>query len=87
MAHVGTQLDTRPDTRPGPRSGARPRRVSLDGVRARLGEPDAVLKGKILDRIDDYSRLFIAHSPFLSLATADAAGRADCSPRGDYPGL
>lgn len=44
-------------------------------------------KAKILDRVDDYSRLFIAHSPFLTLATMDAAGRADCSPRGDYPGF
>nr|WP_184503531.1 MSMEG_1061 family FMN-dependent PPOX-type flavoprotein [Streptomyces botrytidirepellens] len=56
-------------------------------VRARLGEPEAVIEAKIRDRIDDYFRLFIAHSPFLTLATADASGRADCSPRGDYPGF
>jgi PPOX class probable FMN-dependent enzyme len=40
-----------------------------------------------MDRIDDEFRRFIAHSPFLTMATADAAGRADCSPRGDYPGF
>lgn len=62
-------------------------RVSPAEVRARLGEPEAMIKAKIGDRIDEYARRFIAHSPFLTLATADAAGRADCSPRGDYPGF
>ncbi|MFD7499489.1 MSMEG_1061 family FMN-dependent PPOX-type flavoprotein [Streptomyces sp. NPDC059850] len=66
---------------------ARPRRVSPAEVRARLGEPEAMTEAKILDRIDDHFRRFIAHSPFLTLATANAAGRADCSPRGDYPGF
>ncbi|MEU5272343.1 MSMEG_1061 family FMN-dependent PPOX-type flavoprotein [Streptomyces hygroscopicus] len=69
------------------RTSTRPRRVPPAEVRARLGEPEPRAKAKILDRIDDYFRLFIAHSPFLTLATADAAGRADCSPRGDYPGF
>ncbi|MFB9689983.1 MSMEG_1061 family FMN-dependent PPOX-type flavoprotein [Amycolatopsis plumensis] len=62
-------------------------RVSAAEVRARLGEPEEMLKAKIGDRIDAHARRFIAHSPFLTLATADAAGRADCSPRGDYPGF
>ncbi|MFD7708498.1 MSMEG_1061 family FMN-dependent PPOX-type flavoprotein [Streptomyces sp. NPDC059786] len=65
----------------------RPRPVSPAEVRARLGEPEAMVKAKIMDRIDDHLRRFIAHSPFLAMATADAAGRADCSPRGDYPGF
>ncbi|MFD7814617.1 MSMEG_1061 family FMN-dependent PPOX-type flavoprotein [Streptomyces sp. NPDC059785] len=65
----------------------RPRPVSPAEVRARLGEPEAMVKAKIMDRIDDHLRRFIAHSPFLTMATADAAGRADCSPRGDYPGF
>ena len=56
-------------------------------VRARLGEPEAMIEAKIGDRIDRHARRFIAHSPFLTLATADANGRADCSPRGDYPGF
>jgi PPOX class probable FMN-dependent enzyme len=56
-------------------------------VRARLGDPEAMIEAKIGDRIDAHARRFIAHSPFLTLATADAAGRADCSPRGDYPGF
>ncbi|MGW3009273.1 MSMEG_1061 family FMN-dependent PPOX-type flavoprotein [Streptomyces sp. NPDC001219] len=68
-------------------SGTRPRRVSPAEVLARLGEPEAMTKAKILDRIDEHFHRFIAHSPFLTMATADAAGRADCSPRGDYPGF
>ncbi|MGV9367450.1 pyridoxamine 5'-phosphate oxidase family protein, partial [Amycolatopsis sp. NPDC003731] len=62
-------------------------RVSGAEVRARLGEPEAMIKAKIGGHIDRHARRFIAHSPFLTLATADAAGRADCSPRGDYPGF
>ncbi|MFJ3700239.1 MULTISPECIES: MSMEG_1061 family FMN-dependent PPOX-type flavoprotein [Streptomyces] len=65
----------------------RPRRVSPEEVSARLGQPEAMVRAKVKDRIDDYFRHFIAHSPFLTMATADAAGRADCSPRGDYPGF
>ncbi|WP_410636608.1 MSMEG_1061 family FMN-dependent PPOX-type flavoprotein [Amycolatopsis sp. cmx-4-83] len=61
--------------------------VSMAEVRSRLGEPDAMIEAKIADRVDRHARRFIAHSPFLTLATADAAGRADCSPRGDYPGF
>ncbi|MBI0295998.1 pyridoxamine 5'-phosphate oxidase family protein [Streptomyces sp. PRKS01-29] len=68
-------------------TSTRPRRVSPAEVHARLGEPEAMVKGKKQDHIDAYFRLFIAHSPFLSMATADAEGRADCSPRGDYPGF
>ncbi|MFE4857620.1 MSMEG_1061 family FMN-dependent PPOX-type flavoprotein [Streptomyces sp. NPDC056670] len=66
---------------------ARPRRVSPVEVRARLGRPEPMVEAKVQTRIDDYFRRFIAHSPFLTMATADAAGRADCSPRGDYPGF
>ncbi|QIS09746.1 MSMEG_1061 family FMN-dependent PPOX-type flavoprotein [Nocardia arthritidis] len=65
----------------------RPRRLPFDAVRARLGEPGALAKAKVHDRIDRHFHHFIAHSPFLAMATADAAGLPDCSPRGDYPGF
>ncbi|MFF3545675.1 MSMEG_1061 family FMN-dependent PPOX-type flavoprotein [Streptomyces platensis] len=68
-------------------TSTRPRRVSPADVRARLGEPEEMIKAKIRDRIDEHFHRFIAHSPFLTMATAAAAGRADCSPRGDYPGF
>ncbi|WP_033294019.1 MSMEG_1061 family FMN-dependent PPOX-type flavoprotein [Amycolatopsis jejuensis] len=65
------------------------RRVSPDDVRARLGPPSALsaearIRGT---HIDSYFRRFIAHSPFVAVATADATGLPDCSPRGDYPGF
>jgi PPOX class probable FMN-dependent enzyme len=66
---------------------ARPRRVSFEEVRARLGEPEAVIRAKVGDRIDRHCHRFIAHSPFLAMATSDATGLPDCSPRGDYPGF
>jgi len=65
----------------------RPRRLSFEEVRARLGEPEAIVKAKVGDRIDRHVRRFIAHSPFLAMATSDATGLPDCSPRGDYPGF
>jgi PPOX class probable FMN-dependent enzyme len=58
----------------------------LANVTDRVGEPDEPTKSKILDHIDEYARLFIAHSPFLTMATASSKG-ADCSPRGDEPGF
>ncbi|GAB2809956.1 MSMEG_1061 family FMN-dependent PPOX-type flavoprotein [Streptomyces daliensis] len=68
-------------------ASTRPRPVPPDEVIARLGKPDAMTEAKVFDHIDEQFRRFIAHSPFLTMATADAAGRADCSPRGDYPGF
>lgn len=63
------------------------RRLTPEDVHAMIGSPDPMAKAKKLDRIDRYFHRFIAHSPFVSLATADAAGLPDCSPRGDYPGF
>ncbi|MEO3830013.1 MSMEG_1061 family FMN-dependent PPOX-type flavoprotein [Actinomadura sp. B10D3] len=61
----------------------------LGGAEARdlLGEPDPETRLKILDHLDHNCRAFIAHAPFCCLATSNAAGAADCSPRGDYPGF
>lgn len=65
----------------------RPRRMSFGEVRARLGEPEAIVKAKVGDHVDRHVRRFIAHSPFVAMATSDATGLPDCSPRGDYPGF
>ncbi|MEU5838033.1 MSMEG_1061 family FMN-dependent PPOX-type flavoprotein [Streptomyces diacarni] len=65
----------------------RPRRISVSEVLTRLGPPEPMIEAKVRDRIDEYARCFIAHSPLAMMATADAAGRTDCSPRGDYPGF
>jgi PPOX class probable FMN-dependent enzyme len=52
-----------------------------------FGDVSALAKAKDLTRLDRHCRAFIALSPFLILATADAEGRIDASPRGDAPGF
>ena len=42
---------------------------------------------KELDHLDEHCRRFVAHSPFMVLATVGADGRVDASPRGDTPGF
>jgi PPOX class probable FMN-dependent enzyme len=42
---------------------------------------------KVHARLDDFCRRFIALSPFVVVASFDAEGRADASPRGDAPGF
>lgn len=42
---------------------------------------------KILDHIDDYIRLWIERSPFVTIATHDAEGRVDVAPKGDPAGF
>jgi uncharacterized protein len=65
----------------------------MDGIgddatlRRHYGEVHPLAKVKVLPRLDGHARAFIALSPFLVLASADAAGRADASPRGDAPGF
>ncbi|MCH2396301.1 pyridoxamine 5'-phosphate oxidase family protein [Oceanibaculum sp.] len=51
------------------------------------GDATPLAIAKVLDRIDENCRLFISHSPFLCIATADAEGKQDVSPRGDPPGF
>ena len=50
-------------------------------------KPDSVVWRKSLDRLEEHSRRFIELSPMLFIATADAEGTCDCSPRGDLPGF
>lgn len=63
------------------------RRLTLEEIRAVVGLPDQLAVEKIAPTIGETARRFIAHSPFMALATAGADGRADCSPRGDGPGF
>jgi PPOX class probable FMN-dependent enzyme len=51
------------------------------------GAPSERAVKKQLDRLDRHCRAFIARSPFLVIASADAAGRCDASPKGDRPGF
>lgn len=56
-------------------------------LEAIYGEATPLAIAKVLDRIDENCRLFISHSPFLCIASADAEGKVDVSPRGDPPGF
>ena len=58
-----------------------------DGLRARYGKPGELVQRKVIGRLDKHCRRFIAASPFLVLASTDASGAADASPRGDPPGF
>ena len=42
---------------------------------------------KFLDHIDDLCRAWIEHSTYLTMATVDAAGNMDVSPKGDPAGF
>jgi PPOX class probable FMN-dependent enzyme len=56
-------------------------------IRALVGTPVSRSLLKEQQRIDEHFRAFIAHSPFLLLATAGADGTCDVSPKGDAPGF
>jgi PPOX class probable FMN-dependent enzyme len=56
-------------------------------LRALLGEPNPVVVTKLIDRLIPSTRIFVERSPFICLATSDAAGNCDVSPRGDPPGF
>ncbi|TXN02338.1 pyridoxamine 5'-phosphate oxidase family protein [Methylobacterium sp. WL64] len=61
--------------------------LEAPALRAQFGAVGPLAAGKVLDHLDDHARRFIALAPFLVLASADAAGQADASPRGDAPGF
>jgi PPOX class probable FMN-dependent enzyme len=42
---------------------------------------------KEIDHLDAHCRDYIAHSPFMVLASADSQGRVDASPKGGPPGF
>jgi uncharacterized protein len=56
-------------------------------LRDHVGEPIQRTLDKQLDHLDRHCAEFIARSPIAMLATSDADGRCDCSPRGGPPGF
>ncbi len=56
-------------------------------IEAVIGAPSAMVLAKVVDELDDLCRAFIARSPFVIVASADATGRVDVSPKGDPPGF
>jgi uncharacterized protein len=56
-------------------------------LQALIGEPNPMTPKKLFSALDDAAIDFIGRSPFLVLATADAQGNEDASPKGDGPGF
>ena len=62
---------------------------SEDALRETYGHPNpkGLAMQRILPRIDDHHRAFISYSPFIVIASANANGECEVSPRGDLPGF
>jgi len=60
---------------------------TVEQLRAVIGNEVPGLAEKNVDRLDEYALAFLAKSPFLIMATSDAAGSLDASPKGDAPGF
>jgi len=52
-----------------------------------MGSPTQRALDKTITALDEHCRAFIASSPFLLIASSDAQGRHDVSPKGDPPGF
>lgn len=56
-------------------------------LRGLIGDPTAVVRSKLAPRLNALTRRFIEASPLVLVATADAQGHCDVSPRGDPAGF
>jgi uncharacterized protein len=61
--------------------------TSEQELREIVGVPSDRARRKERSLLDEHCRAFIARSPFLLMATSDAGGRCDVSPKGDAPGF
>lgn len=59
---------------------------TLDELVALIGEPNARAREKSRTALLEVDRQWLAASPFCVMATADAEGRCDASPKGDPAG-
>jgi PPOX class probable FMN-dependent enzyme len=61
--------------------------TTLEELRAVVAAPTSGVEIKVGDHVDRHAAEFIGESPFIVMATADADGRLDASPKGDDPGF
>jgi PPOX class probable FMN-dependent enzyme len=61
--------------------------TTVEQLRAIIGEPHPLVPQKLWRTLEPATIEFIQRSPFLLLATADANGNQDVSPKGDGPGF
>ena len=68
--------------------GAMRRQVTtVDELRAVVGYPNKYVANKVGHRLSSVQRDWLAHSSLCFVATTDAEGRVDVSPKGDPPGF
>src|ERR1700754_776821 len=61
--------------------------TTVDELRAIVGHPQQAVADKVKDRLSPVQRDWLACSPLGFVATTDAQGRVDVSPKGDPPGF
>src|SRR6201993_404051 len=61
--------------------------TSEEQLRAIVGYPATYVANKASNRLKDIHRQWLARSPLCFVATVDASGRVDVSPKGDPPGF
>ena len=59
----------------------------MASLRERFGEPVEMVRKKVRPHMDSMVRDFVGQAPFAVLATANAAGDCDASPKGGTPGF
>ncbi len=60
---------------------------STPQLRSIIGDPGELAPKKVMGALDEMATDFIRRSPFLVLATTDAEGNLDASPKGGGPGF
>ncbi|KHL16389.1 hypothetical protein CLV56_2768 [Mumia flava] len=61
--------------------------TSIDELRTLVGEPTPMVRDKVRETLSPDQTAWIARSPFCLVATSDADGRCDVSPKGDPVGM
>jgi PPOX class probable FMN-dependent enzyme len=61
--------------------------TSVDQLRAVVGWPNDYVANKVKSRLSEAHQDWLSHSPLGFVATTDADGRVDVSPKGDPPGF
>jgi uncharacterized protein len=61
--------------------------TTVEDLRAIVGHPVASVANKVKPCLSEAQRDWLAHSPLGFVATTDADGRVDVSPKGDPPGF
>ena len=61
--------------------------TTREQLRSVIAEPSERVTRKVISSLDKHCGVFIGRSPFILMATADASGNMDVSPKGDPVGF